>query len=105
MILGNGGAGRCNRRALRGQYCAGFSVPGNTERFPRDLQERLQSFGLELHPEKTRLIGFGRYDAERLAERGEGKPETFNFPGFTRIGGKNHKTVISRWAESRSASG
>jgi len=42
------------------------------------LQERLVKFGLEPHPEKTRLIEFGRYAAERRAKRGEGKPETFN---------------------------
>jgi RNA-directed DNA polymerase len=47
---------------------------------------------LELHPEKTRLIEFGRYATERRAKRGEGKPETFNFLGFTHICGKNHET-------------
>ena len=52
----------------------------------------MRKFGLELHPEKTRLIEFGRYAAERRAKRGEGKPETFNFLGFTHICGKNHKT-------------
>jgi hypothetical protein len=41
------------------------------------------SFGLELHPEKTRLIEFGRYAAERRKKRGKGKPETFNFLGFS----------------------
>jgi hypothetical protein len=51
------------------------------ERIPRlaDLQERIRKFGLELHKEKTCLIEFGRYAAERRAKRGEGKPETFNF--------------------------
>ncbi len=56
------------------------------------MQERVRKFGLELHPEKTRLIEFGRYAAERRAKRGEGKPETFNFLGFTHICGKNHVT-------------
>ena len=51
-----------------------------------------KEFGLELHPEKTRLIDFGRYAAERRGKRGEGKPETFNFLGFTHICGKNHVT-------------
>ena len=49
-------------------------------------------FGLELHPEKTRLIEFGRYAAERRKKRGEGKSETFAFPGFTPICGTNHTT-------------
>jgi hypothetical protein len=48
------------------------------DRFLVELQERLVKFGLEPHPEKTRLIEFGRYAAERRAKRGEGKPETFN---------------------------
>jgi len=73
------------------------AVPGlqhraEAERFLADLRERLRKFGLELHPEKTRLIEFGRYAAERRAKRGEGKPETFNFLGFTHICGKNHVT-------------
>lgn len=54
----------------------------------KDLKERFLKFGLELHPEKTRLIEFGRYAAERREERGEGKPETFTFLGFTHICGK-----------------
>ena len=47
---------------------------------------------LELHPQKTRLIEFGRYAAERRAKRGEGKPETFNFLGFTHMCGTNYQT-------------
>jgi hypothetical protein len=47
---------------------------------------------LELHSEKTRLIEFGRFAAERRKRRGEGKPETFNFLGFTHICGTNHQT-------------
>jgi RNA-directed DNA polymerase len=70
----------------------GFQYREEAERFLVDLRERLQQFGLELHPEKTRLIEFGRYAAERRAKRGEGKPETFNFLGFTHICGKNHTT-------------
>ena len=49
-------------------------------------------FGLELHPDKTRLIEFGRYAAERRKKRGQGKPETFNFLGFTHICGTNQGT-------------
>ena len=47
---------------------------------------------MTLHPEKTRLIEFGRYATERRRKRGEGKPETFNFLGFTHICGTSHKT-------------
>ena len=70
----------------------GFQYRQEAERFLVELRERLQSYGLELHPDKTRLIEFGRYAAERRAKRGEGKPETFNFLGFTHISGKNHMT-------------
>lgn len=70
----------------------GFQHREEAERFLADLRERLQQYGLELHPEKTRLIEFGRYATERRAKRGEGKPETFNFLGFTHICGKNHVT-------------
>jgi group II intron reverse transcriptase/maturase len=70
----------------------GFQYREDAEKFLEDLRERVRKFGLELHPEKTRLIEFGRYAAERRAKRGEGKPETFNFLGFTHICGKNHTT-------------
>ena len=70
----------------------GFQHREEAEKFLGELRERVRKFGLELHPEKTRLMEFGRYAAERRAKRGEGKPETFNFPGFTHICGKNHKT-------------
>jgi RNA-directed DNA polymerase len=70
----------------------GFQHREEADRFLAELQERLRKFGLELNPEKTRLIEFGRYAAERRAKRGAGKPETFNFLGFTHICGKNHKT-------------
>jgi retron-type reverse transcriptase len=70
----------------------GFEKREDAERLLEQLRERLQKFGLELHPEKTRLIEFGRYAAERREKRGEGKPETFNFLGFTHICGANHKT-------------
>jgi group II intron reverse transcriptase/maturase len=70
----------------------GFEHGVEAERFLEQLRERLQKFGLELHPEKTRLIEFGRYAAERRKQRGEGKPETFNFLGFTHICGTTHRT-------------
>src|SRR4029453_3667372 len=61
----------------------GFQHRQDAERFQIDLKERLAKFALSLHPEKTRLIEFGRYAAERRAERGLGKPETFDFLGLT----------------------
>jgi hypothetical protein len=69
----------------------GFERREDAERFLEELRERLRKFGLELHPEKTRLIEFGRYAAERREKRGEGKPETFNFLGFTHICGTSPK--------------
>jgi group II intron reverse transcriptase/maturase len=66
----------------------GFQHKSDAQRFLQELKERFQKFGLELHPDKTRLIEFGRYAAERRAKRGEGKPETFTFLGFTHICGQ-----------------
>jgi group II intron reverse transcriptase/maturase len=70
----------------------GFQNREDAERFLEQLRERLRKFGLELHPGKTRLIEFGRYAAERRKRRGEGKPETFNFLGFTHICGRSRQT-------------
>jgi RNA-directed DNA polymerase len=70
----------------------GFEHREEAGRFLKQLRERLRKFGLELHPDKTRLIEFGRYAAERRKKRGEGKPETFDFLGFTHICGTNHQT-------------
>jgi RNA-directed DNA polymerase len=70
----------------------GFERRADAEQFLEQLQERLAKFGLELHPEKTRLIEFGRFAAERRKKRGKGKPETFNFLGFTHICGMNYQT-------------
>ena len=70
----------------------GFQYREEAEKFLAEWQERVRKFGLELHPQKTRLIEFGRYAAERRGRRGEGKPETFKFLGFTHICGKNHQT-------------
>ena len=55
------------------------------------MRDRLREFSLSLHPEKTRLIEFGRYAAERRAKRGLGKPESFTFLGFTFICGKTRQ--------------
>jgi RNA-directed DNA polymerase len=70
----------------------GFQYREDAARFLEQLQKRMEKFGLELHPEKTRLIEFGRYATERRAKRGEGKPETFDFLGFTHICGTSRQT-------------
>src|SRR5437879_7682751 len=70
----------------------GFEQRADAERFLQEWKERLRKFGLELHPDKTRLIEFGRFAAEDRKRRGEGKPETFNFLGFTHICANNQKT-------------
>jgi RNA-directed DNA polymerase len=63
----------------------GFEHQADAERFLADLRIRMAEFDLELHPDKTRLIEFGRHAASDRSERGDGKPETFNFLGFTHI--------------------
>src|SRR5215469_12073552 len=70
----------------------GFQHRADAVRFLEDLKERFAKFGLELHQEKTRLIEFGRYAAKDRQQRGVGKPETFNFLGFTHYCGRRHKT-------------
>jgi RNA-directed DNA polymerase len=66
-------------------FITGFEHRHDAERFLNDLRERFAKFGLELHPGKTRLIEFGRHAARDRASRGQGKPETFTFLGFTHI--------------------
>ncbi|MCP3711532.1 group II intron reverse transcriptase/maturase [Paraburkholderia sp. CNPSo 3274] len=66
----------------------GFDKLRDAKRFKRAMQQRLESFGLSVHPEKTRLVEFGRFAARNRANRGLGKPETFNFLGFTHISGR-----------------
>jgi RNA-directed DNA polymerase len=66
----------------------GFQHENDAQRFLDEMRKRLGEFALSLHPEKTRLIEFGRYAAERRKRRGLGKPETFNFLGFTFICGR-----------------
>jgi RNA-directed DNA polymerase len=70
----------------------GFEHKHEAGAFLEQLRGRVQKFGLELHPDKRRLIEFGRFAAARRKRRGEGKPETFNFLGFTHVCGTNHKT-------------
>lgn len=87
-------AERWRRRNARGRVIyvrfaddivAGFEHKDDAQRFLADLRERLGKFALMLHPDKTRLLEFGRYAADDRAKRGLSKPETFNFLGFTHI--------------------
>lgn len=66
-------------------FIVGFQYQTDGEAFLKALRERLRDFALELHPEKTRLIEFGRYAVERRRARRLGRPETFDFLGFTHI--------------------
>ena len=68
---------------------AGFQYEEDARRFLADLRMRLEEFALTLHPEKTRLIDFGRFAASNRARRGLSKPETFDFLGFTHISGQS----------------
>jgi RNA-directed DNA polymerase len=72
-------------------FIVGFEHEQDARRFLHELRGRFAKFGLELHPDKTRLIEFGRFAAERRGKRGLGKPETFDFLGFTHICGKTRK--------------
>ena len=87
-------ADQWRRRHARGEvifvrfaddYVAGFQHRDDAERFLCDLRDRIAKFALELHPDKTRLIEFGRFAAERRAARGLRRPETFQFLGLTHI--------------------
>src|SRR5262245_5837884 len=69
-------------------FIVGFEHESDARRFLDEMRERLGKFALTLHPEKTRIIEFGRFAAERRERRGLGRPETFNFLGFTFICGK-----------------
>jgi RNA-directed DNA polymerase len=63
----------------------GFNSQADADQFRAELTERMKKFHLELHPEKTRLLEFGPHAIDQRQWRGEGKPETFNFLGFTHI--------------------
>jgi RNA-directed DNA polymerase len=69
-------------------FIIGFQHESDAQRFLDEMRKRLGEFALSLHPEKTRLIEFGRFAAERRKRRGLGKPETFDFSGFSFICGK-----------------
>jgi group II intron reverse transcriptase/maturase len=72
-------------------FVVGFQHATDAARFRADLQQRLQRFALEMHPDKTRLIRFGRYAEQQCRERGAGRPETFDFLGFTHICAKSRE--------------
>src|SRR5712664_1722868 len=86
-------------------FVVGFQHQADATRFHKELAERFAKFQLKLHPEKTRVIEFGRYAAERRKRRGQGKPETFNFLGFTHICGQKRSngmfTVLRRTMSKR----
>jgi RNA-directed DNA polymerase len=72
-------------------FVMGFQYRHEAERFLEKMKERFDQYGLEIHREKTRLIEFGRFAQANRAERGEGKPETFDFLGFTHICSRTQK--------------
>ena len=87
-------------------FVVGFQHRIEAERFLAELRERFTRFGLELHPEKTRLIEFGRFARQHRRDRGDREaPATFNFLGFTHSCGKTRKggftvlrqTMRTRW--------
>src|SRR5215831_991390 len=83
----------------------GFQGKSEAERFWAERTERFRKFALELHPDKTRLLEFGPFAAANRKQRGEGKPETFNFLGFTHICGKKRSngmfTVVRQTMRKR----
>src|ERR1700730_16040982 len=80
---------------------AGFEHRTDAERFLTALRERLESFALSLHPDKTRLIEFGRHAAGNRERGGLGNPETFNFLGFTHICGRTRNGKFSLHRKTR----
>ena len=69
-------------------FVIGFQYKDDGERFQGDLEQRLAEYNLTLHPDKTRLIEFGRFAQSNRQARGQSKPDTFNFLGFTHICGQ-----------------
>jgi RNA-directed DNA polymerase len=85
-------------------FVIGFECQDEAERFQGELKERLARFGLELHPDKTRLIEFGRHAVPDRKQRGLGKPQTFDFLGFTHACGRTRAgrfKVIRQTARKR----
>jgi RNA-directed DNA polymerase len=85
-------------------FVVGFEHRDDAEQFLAELRERFTRFGLTLHPDKTRLIEFGRFAAPNRQARGEGKPASFNFLGFTHSCATTRKgtfTVLRRTMRTR----
>ncbi len=85
-------------------FIVGFQHKSEAERFLAELRERFRKFHLELHPDKTRLLEFGPFADENHRRGGRGKPETFNFLGFTHICGKKRNgrfTVLRQTMRKR----
>jgi group II intron reverse transcriptase/maturase len=78
----------------------GFQNKDDAERFQNEFRERLAKFELELHPEKTRLLEFGRYAAVDRRKRGEKKPETFTFLGFVHRCGTSSRGLFVVWRQT-----
>lgn len=91
--------GRSNVIVVRyaDDFIVGFQSQKDAKQFRDDLKLRLAKFKLELHPDKTRLLEFGRFAARDRANRGEGKPGTFTFLGFTHICGKSREGKFTVW--------
>jgi group II intron reverse transcriptase/maturase len=81
-------------------FVLGFQHRWAAEMFQEALRARLAKFHLELHPEKTRLVEFGRFATENRARRGDGKPETFSFLGFTHICGRSRAGKHTIWRQT-----
>jgi hypothetical protein len=81
-------------------FVVGFEHREEAERFLTDLRERFARFGLTLHPDKTRLIECGRHADRNRRGRGDGKPATFNFLGFTHSCGKTRKGRFAVWRQT-----
>lgn len=81
---------------------AGFEHEDDARRFLDAMRERFEAFALSLHPDKTRLIEFGRHAAANRKQRGLGKPETFNFLGFTHICGRSRRGAFQLHRKTRS---
>src|SRR5436190_15707739 len=79
----------------------GFQHESDAQRFWDAMRERLREFSLSLHPDKTRLIEFGRFAAQHCKKRGLSKPETFKFLGFVLICGKSRRGDFQIWRKSR----
>jgi group II intron reverse transcriptase/maturase len=103
-------ADRWRRREAKGKVIivryaddivVGFQYEADGRRFWDAMRERLAQFALTLHPDKTRLLEFGRYAAERRQQRGLGKPETFTFLGFTHVCSKARRGTFMLRRKSR----